>query len=619
VFNQISTYNHNGPLQQWLQTQLFDSIPCSIAVINPKFKIVENNKNFVELFGEGQGKHCYQAFKGLSKKCDFCAAEQTFKDGHMRVNDETGVDKNGQSSYYIVHVFPIFGKDKLVEYVVEFTMDVTETKHLQKEYRMLFDQVPCYISVINRDFRIVRANQSARKTFGDMTGKHCYEVYKHSHTKCDSCPAEETFHDGIIHKERHLGFSKDGEPTSYVVATSPLSYDDGAHNHVIEIALDITEKERLERELTQAHIQLKALIESSIDGVIVLDSSENITLCNPSASTISGYKYDEIRGKPVPKNLFPMQFMKMVDTETKPLYLPETFITDAQGNEIPVRFSGVVLRSEGQILGRAAYFQDLRTIKELEKQKINAERLGAVGQTVAGLAHSIRNILTGLEGGIYVVDSGLERNQKDRITQGWGMLHRNIDRISLLVRSLLEFAGGRTPKVAIVNPVELTADVVNLFRETADHAGIDIIFKPERGIRSAPLDRESIHACLANLITNALDACQTSDKPKCQITVGCYDKDDCLIFEIEDEGCGMAYEVKQMIFTNFFTTKGTKGTGLGMLTVRKSTHEHGGKVVFESQEGKGSIFRLIFPRKNLPVPTEGDEKTVTRSQLEDKK
>jgi PAS domain S-box-containing protein len=619
MHNPGTVANHNGPLQNWLQTQLFDSIPCSIAVIDPKFKIVENNKNFVELFGDGHGKYCYQAFKGRSKKCEFCAAEQTFQDGQMRVNDETGVDKNGQSSYYIVHVFPIFDEDNAVQYVVEFTMDVTETKHLQKEYRMLFDQVPCYISVINRDFRIVRANKSARRTFGDMTGKHCYEVYKHSHTKCETCPAEETFQDGTIHKERHLGFSKEGEPTSYVVATSPLSYDDGMHNHVIEIALDITEKERLERELTHAHAQLKALIESSIDGVIVLDSSENITLCNPSASTISGYKYDEIKGQPVPKHLFPKQFMKMDDRQKTPLYLPETSITDANGNEIPVRFSGVVLRSQGQILGRAAYFQDLRKIKELEKQKIDAERLGAVGQTVAGLAHSIRNILTGLEGGIYVVDSGLERNQKDRITLGWGMLHRNIDRISLLVRSLLEFAGGRTPNVTMVDPVKLTEEVVDLFRETADHAGIKIIFESDAEVPPAPLDRESIHACIANLITNALDACQTSDKPDCKIMVGCYHKDNCLIFEVEDEGCGMAYEVKQMIFTNFFTTKGTKGTGLGMLTVRKSTHEHGGKVVFESQEGQGSVFRLIFPRENLPVPTEGDELTEKSSQMEENK
>jgi len=615
MLNDKIVADHNGPLQHWLQTQLFDSIPCSIAVIDPKYKIVENNRNFIELFGDGHGKYCYQAYKGLSKKCEFCAAEKTFQDGQMRVNDETGVDKNGQNSYYIVHVFPIFGEDKSVEYVIELSMDVTETKHLQKEYRMLFDQVPCYISVINRDLRIVRANQSARKTFGDMTGKHCYEVYKHSHTKCETCPAEETFRDGSIHKERHIGLSKDGKPTSYVVATSPLSYDDGINNHVIEIALDITEKERLERELTHAHSQLEALIESSIDGVIVLDSSEKISLCNPSASAISGYTYDEIKGKKVPPNLFPKRFIKMDDKQTTPLYLQETFITNANGIKIPVRFSGVVLRSGDQILGRAAYFQDLRKIKKLEKQKIDAERLGAVGQTVAGLAHSIRNILTGLEGGIYVVDSGLERNQKDRITLGWGMLHRNIDRISLLVRSLLEFAGGRTPNVTMVDPVKLTHEVVDLFRETAEHAGIEIIFDPIPGVPDAPLDRESIHACLANLITNALDACQTSDKPNCQILVGCYNKDNSLIFEVKDEGCGMAYEVKQMIFTNFFTTKGTKGTGLGMLTVRKSTHEHGGKVVFESQEGKGSVFRLIFPRQNLPVPTTGEENTKQISQL----
>jgi len=597
--------DHSGPLQNWLQNQLFDSIPCSIAVIDPKFKIVENNKNFVDLFGDGHGKYCYQAYKGLSKKCEFCAAEQTFQDGRMRVNDETGVDKNGQNSYYIVHVFPIFGKDGTVDYIVELSMDVTETKHLQKEYRMLFDQVPCYISVINRDLRVVRANKSARNTFGDMTGKHCYEVYKHSQTKCETCPAEATFEDGSIHKERHIGLSKDGDPTSYVVATSPLSYDDGINNHVIEIALDITEKERLERELTQAHTQLKALIESSIDGVIVLDSSEKVSLCNPSAAAISGYDHEEIKGKPVPADLFPKRFIKMDEKRKRPLYLRETFITDASGEKIPVCFSGVVLRSEGQTLGRAAYFQDLRKIKELEKQKINAERLGAVGQTVAGLAHSIRNILTGLEGGIYVVDSGLERNQKDRITLGWGMLHRNIDRISLLVRSLLEFAGGRTPNVTRVNPVKLTEEVVELFRETADHAGIKIVFDPRSEVLPAPLDKESIHACLANLLTNALDACQTSDKPDCQIKVGCYDKDNSLIFEVEDQGCGMAYEVKQMIFTNFFTTKGTKGTGLGMLTVRKSTHEHGGRVVFESQEGKGSVFKLIFPRENLPVPSKG--------------
>lgn len=253
-------------------------------------------------------------------------------------------------------------------------------------------------------------------------------------------------------------------------------------------------------------------------------------------------------------------------------------------------------------------------MKELERQKIDAERLGAVGQTVAGLAHSIRNILTGLEGGIYVVDSGLERNQKDRITMGWGMLHRNIDRISILVKSLLEFAGGRAPRVTLIDPVDLVNEVVELFRETADQADIKIISKTSPGLPLTPMDRENMHSCIANLITNALDACQTSDKPGCKITVGCYEEENCLIFEVADEGCGMAYEVKQMIFTNFFTTKGTKGTGLGMLTVRKTTHEHGGKVVFESLEGQGSVFKLIFPRDKLPAPLTEDNSSPNGSK-----
>jgi len=196
----------------------------------------------------------------------------------------------------------------------------------------------------------------------------------------------------------------------------------------------------------------------------------------------------------------------------------------------------------------------------------------------------------------------LERNQKDRIETGWGMLHRNIDRISILVKSLLEFAGGRAPYVKMIDPAELVNEVVELFRETAEQADIKIIVNTSQGIQHAPMDRENIHSCIANLITNALDACQTSDTPGCKITVGCYEKEGCLVFEVADEGCGMAYEVKQMIFTNFFTTKGTKGPGLGMLTVRKTTHEHGGKVVFESQEGQGSVFKLIFPRDKLPAP-----------------
>ena len=79
------------------------------------------------------------------------------------------------------------------------------------------------------------------------------------------------------------------------------------------------------------------------------------------------------------------------------------------------------------------------------------------------------------------------------------------------------------------------------------------------------------------------------------------------MIEVEDEGCGMDQEVRQLAFTNFFTTKGSGGTGLGLLLTRKIMQEHGGRVDFESTAGVGSVFRLVFPRDRLPDPTEPKE------------
>ena len=112
-----------------------------------------------------------------------------------------------------------------------------------------------------------------------------------------------------------------------------------------------------------------------------------------------------------------------------------------------------------------------------------------------------------------------------------------------------------------------------------------------------------MHTCLSNLISNALDACEMSDKRKRRVTLLTREKDGALIFEVVDNGSGMDYEVKQKVFTTFFSTKGTdRGTGLGLLTTRKIVQEHGGKILVESAKGKGSVFRIELLRDRLPKP-----------------
>jgi len=227
---------------------------------------------------------------------------------------------------------------------------------------------------------------------------------------------------------------------------------------------------------------------------------------------------------------------------------------------------------------------------------------------VAGLAHGIKNIIMGLEGGMYVVRSGLTRNNEDRIIRGWQMLETDIERISSFAKEFLEFARGRKPSVSLVEPNEVVQQVLDLYAEKAKLEGVALIKDLDESIAPAPMDADGLHTCLTNLVLNAIDACLMSDGEKHTVLVTSRENEGALVLEVADSGCGMDYDIKRKVFTSFFSTKAAgKGTGLGLLTTRKIVQEHGGKVSFESTEGEGSIFRLEFPRKRLPKATDDEE------------
>jgi signal transduction histidine kinase len=188
------------------------------------------------------------------------------------------------------------------------------------------------------------------------------------------------------------------------------------------------------------------------------------------------------------------------------------------------------------------------------------------------------------------------------------MLEEDIARITAFVKEFLEFAKGRTPQVQLVDPNEPARAVVSLFRDTAAQKGIEIRANLQEDISPASMDKEAIHTCLTNLVSNALDACDVSDKPNRNVVLSTSEQEDRLVYEVADDGAGMDYDIKKKIFTSFFTTKVTgRGTGLGLLTTRKIVQEHGGTVSFDSTEGAGSVFRLEFPRDRLPQPNGHEE------------
>jgi PAS domain S-box-containing protein len=266
-------------------------------------------------------------------------------------------------------------------------------------------------------------------------------------------------------------------------------------------------------------------------------------------------------------------------------------------------------RPNGEIPFVIEMSTDITPVKQLEHEKRQAERLAAVGETVAGIAHGIKNVLMGLEGGMYAVNTGIEQGDDQRIARGWQMLEENVSRISQFVREFLDFARGRVARVALIDPNQPLRKVAALFGEKARQAGVRLTVEPGAEILPAPLDEDGIHTCLANLVSNAIDACLLGDSTREHVVaISSRETDGTLIYEVVDNGQGMDSEISRKVFSKFFTTKGSdRGTGLGLLTTKKIVHQHGGRISFESKEGEGSLFRIELPRAELPKPTAAGE------------
>ena len=226
---------------------------------------------------------------------------------------------------------------------------------------------------------------------------------------------------------------------------------------------------------------------------------------------------------------------------------------------------------------------------------VQSERMAAVGHTIATLSHHIKNILQGIRGGSYLVEMGLENDDMAVLQKGWNIVSRNQNKISSLVMDMLSFSKEREPDPVATDLVALVADIVETVHHRADEAGTQIRWTPPTDLPRLLFDPEGISRAVLNVVSNALDAVEERPDATVEIFLEADFQKQLVRVIVSDNGAGMKPETVAEIFDLFVSTKGSRGTGLGLTVSRKILREHGGDIRAESELGRGSRFVLEFP------------------------
>jgi signal transduction histidine kinase len=236
---------------------------------------------------------------------------------------------------------------------------------------------------------------------------------------------------------------------------------------------------------------------------------------------------------------------------------------------------------------------------EVVQTKVQTERLAAMGETVASLSHSIKNILQGLRGGADAVELALNKGDIQLAKEGWPILARNLDRIFALTLNMLAYSKQRALEIDLIGLHELIHEVQELIQPQCDRKRTGLILDLAEDMPPIPADANALHQALMNVLTNAVEAVPEKKGIITLTTRYVPQKHEAQIV-VADNGPGIAPEYREQIFEAFMSTKGQRGTGLGLAVTRKIIQEHGGRIDLAPINEKGTTVIITLPTDHMP-------------------
>ena len=262
-----------------------------------------------------------------------------------------------------------------------------------------------------------------------------------------------------------------------------------------------------------------------------------------------------------------------------------------------------------KIVTRQQLREYTESLERLIREKTELQdHLSSLGMMISSISHGIKGLLTGLDGGMYLLEKGFSQKSQDQITEGWDVVKQMVERIRKMVLDILYYAKERDLRWERIDALSFAEEVAKVVEPKIRSGGIEFEKNLDSKIGEFEINAGYVHSALLNILDNAVDACtKDTSKQKHTITLKVKQDNRHIIFDVADNGLGMDSDTSEKIFTPFFSLKGEKGTGLGLFISNKIIDQHGGEIIVKSKLRQGTLFRIKIPKmqsESVPVPEE---------------
>ncbi|MCA0172622.1 PAS domain-containing sensor histidine kinase [Bacillus sp. RAR_GA_16] len=591
-------------LQQQIHS-LIDENPDGIAFIDERLHLKLVNRSLYQMLG-----YSLDDLRNTPKQAVDTQTIQTIVrhfelalHGDQRPYEIEASDVRGEKIHLLIKTIPIQtnghfrGAYKIVKDISEFKSAQLDALDQAEQLRSLIDSIPEFIIFKDENSRIIEMNAYAKRIFGVEEGKYkgktCEEL------NCSSMDATQLLNnnaktDAIAWKDKikveyeyelELASGKIG---TFEIIKFPTFHPGGQRKYLIAIGRDISERRKVEQELIETRELIESIFTTNADAISVTNLEKEIIQVNPAFKKLYGYAEEDVITHL--QAIYPDQHQNelnqiirsvlngegVVDFETVRMKKDGTLI------DVSVTYSPIKDHA-GNVTAMSAITRDIRDRKKTEELLLRSEKLSAIGQLAAAVAHEVRNPLTSVKGFIQLY--------KDRINDEiFELMLSEMDRIELIINEFLSLARPQAVTYQKIDIMALTRNVVSLMNPELLLNKIDVNTAFHTPSLMMDCEKNQITQVLMNVIKNGIEAMPDGGP----LSITTCNSDTHLFIEIADKGVGIPKDRLERLGEPFFSNKDT-GTGLGLVVCYKIIHEHHGTIHFDSTVGEGTVVTITLP------------------------